>query len=433
MVLKDKNSKVLANKKVYIKFKGKTFAKTTNSKGIASLKITFPVKYYKVKLYFKGDVSYYSSSKSLTIRVVKTSTVLSVKSTEVVKGSYLVVYLKTKDGKALSKKKVYIKINGKTYTKTTNSNGKVSLLIKSLSIGKTYKTTLRFKGNSYYYAKTKTMDIKICKAKALSKSTNGAIWLWSSDMDNVNFADLSKNGIKNIFLFENGVSKSNFNSWLSSANSHGLRVHIWFQCFHDAKGWVNPVDSNGDYNQDYFDIKINKAVKYAKMKGISGIHLDYLRYPGDYGSTKKINAVTEFTRQIASAIKKANPNIMLSASVMPEIGKYNSKMTSNEYYYGQDIGAISKYVDVVCPMVYKGNYGKNTAWIKSTTTAFVNAVKAANGNVEIWTALQAYRSDDNPVRLSVSELILDCQAALDGGASGIGLFRLGLTNMINFS
>lgn len=428
VTLKDKNSKLLASKKVYIKINGKTYTTTTNSKGVAFLSIKkLSAKSYKTKITYKGSSYYYASSKSLTVKVIKTPTTLSVASTSVVKGDYLVVYLKTKDGKALSKQKVYFKINGKTYSSTTNSNGKAKLLIKSLTVGKQYSTTISFKGTSYYSSTTKKLNIGIVSPK-LAKSCDAAVWLWSTDINKVNFNELSKKGINNIFLYDNEPNNSNLNSWIKTASENGMNVHIWFSVFQENGKWVNPV-VNGNFNQNFFDKKINLACQFAQMDYVAGIHLDYLRYPGDYGSIKKINAVNEFTRQLSVAVKSINPNIILSASVMPELGKIGS-LTADEYYYGQDIATLSKYLDIICPMVYKGNYGQSSAWIKSTTQAFV---KEINGNAELWVGIQSYRSDDNPTILSVNELITDCNQALNGGANAIALFRYTLTNLLDFS
>lgn len=47
------------------------------------------------------------------------------------------------------------------------------------------------------------------------------------------------------------------------------------------------------------------------------------------------------------------------------------------------------------PMIYKGNYHKNTAWIGSTTKWIVE-----HSNTVIVTGLQAYRSDSKPTPLS---------------------------------
>lgn len=114
--------------------------------------------------------------------------------------------------------------------------------------------------------------------------------------------------------------------------------------------------------------------------------------------------------------------MILSAAIMPESTYYN------KYYYGQDVNYLSQYLDVICPMVYKGNYKKSSSWIKSATN---NIVKASS-HAQIWTGLQTYKSDYNLAKLSKSDLSKDCKNALAGGASGIVLFRYGLTNFINF-
>ena len=102
--------------------------------------------------------------------------------------------------------------------------------------------------------------------------------------------------------------------------------------------------------------------------------------------------------------------------------------SSMEYYYGQDIKTMTKYLDVIVPMVYKGNYNQGTSWIQKTTAAFVKQSSGA----QVWTGLQSYKSDSNPTKLSSSELLKDAAAASAGGAAGVILFRWGLTNYFNF-
>jgi hypothetical protein len=107
---------------------------------------------------------------------------------------------------------------------------------------------------------------------------------------------------------------------------------------------------------------------------------------------------------------------------MPEPG-----MT--EYYYGQDISTMSKYLDVIIPMAYKGNYVKKTSWITYVTKAFV----LESNSAQIWAGIQAYKSDDNPKLLPSSELLKDAKAAKSGGAKGVVLFRIGYSKLLNFN
>ena len=98
------------------------------------------------------------------------------------------------------------------------------------------------------------------------------------------------------------------------------------------------------------------------------------------------------------------------------------------YWYGQDIPAMSKYVDVIVPMAYKGNYKQKTPWI----TDIVKTYKKQSKSAVIWAGLQSYQSDKNVKKLTHAQLLKDAKAAKAGGASGIMIFRIGLTNYLNF-
>ncbi|MDR2967307.1 MAG: putative glycoside hydrolase [Methanobacteriaceae archaeon] len=261
-------------------------------------------------------------------------------------------------------------------------------------------------------------------------SNNNAIWVQSKSFNSVNFNTLANSGIKNIFLHEFAFTqygKTAVTSWMKSANSYGIKVHIWIQTFYENGKWVNPIDIKTEtYNQSHFNKVLSKIKTYSKMNYVSGIHLDYLRYPGTaykYSFSNGItgeNAVTEFTKQAAKTMNSCNPSLILSAAVMPETN-------ANAKYYGQNIPVLGKYLDVITPMIYKGNYRKDSNWITATTNWFVKN----SGGAKIWGGIQTYKSDNNLEILSTSELKTDSKAVIQGGASGIALFRWGLTNFID--
>lgn len=261
-------------------------------------------------------------------------------------------------------------------------------------------------------------------------SNNNAIWVQSKSFDSVNFSTLANAGIGNIFLHEYAFTqygKTAVTNWMKSANSYGIKIHIWIQTFYENGKWVNPIDTKTKtYNQDYFNKLLTKIKTYSKMSYVSGIHLDYLRYPGTAYKYSYSNgmtgdkAITEFTRQAAKTMKSCNSNLILSAAVMPETN-------SNTKYYGQNIPVLGKYLDVISPMIYKGNYGKNSSWITATTNWFVKN----SGGAKIWGGIQTYKSDKNLEILSTSDLRTDSKAVMQGGAAGVALFRWGLTNFIN--
>lgn len=249
----------------------------------------------------------------------------------------------------------------------------------------------------------------------------GAIWVRSDSMTSVNLQTLANNGISEIFLNYAAVvsNSTTVTNWIAKAKKLGINVHIWMQvCYYDGS-WTNPV-TNGEINTTLLNNKVNEAVGYANITGVAGVHLDYIRYMGNaYETTGSTDAITTFVSQISTAVKNVNSNLKVSASVMPET-------TSDPKYYGQDIPEMSKHLDIICPMVYKGNYNQDTNWIKTTTAWFV-----ANSSAQVYTGLQTYVSDSNTTALTVNELATDITSAYNGNAKGIALFRFGLANYVN--
>lgn len=241
-------------------------------------------------------------------------------------------------------------------------------------------------------------------------------WVWSSDMYDVDFDQLSENGVDVIFLNSYAFTEHGQKEvldWIKEANNHGIEVHIWMQIFNTGS-WISPL-KNGTPNTAYFNYKIEEARYYAGLEGVSGIVIDYVRFEGNaYKYENGTEAITLFVKMFSEEMRKVNPNLKLSITVMPEADK-------DAYFYGQDIPTISKYVDVVIPMMYKGNYNENSSWIKNTTEWFVN-----NSEAEVWCGIQTYKSDFNTTNLSATELINDANNCFDGGAKGVIFFKWGM-------
>jgi hypothetical protein len=192
-------------------------------------------------------------------------------------------------------------------------------------------------------------------------------------------------------------------------------------------GWLyknvyNNVTVKG-YDQTFNNNLIN-FIKTTATYNVDGIHLDYVRYSGvasknhaawqePGGETAAVNAVTSFVSRVNSTIKTINPDILLSAAVMPECA-------NNAYYYGQDYGRLADYVDFFVPMIYEGNYNANNAWITSVTEYIVAHAKGK----PVYAGLTTYLSDTYPT-IEDPDLSADVQSAKLGGAEGFVLFRYG--------
>ena len=234
-------------------------------------------------------------------------------------------------------------------------------------------------------------------------------WVFGADMNKVNLETLKSKGVTDLFLNYYAFTthgKAKVTSWIKKAKTNNIDVHIWVQCFYNGK-WINPVGTD-------LTSKLKEIKEYANIEGVKGVHLDYLRYPGNaYKTSGGTKAITDFVQKV----RKQNPNTFLSCAVMPE--------EDDKKYYGQDIDALAKIVDVIIPMQYKGNYSSGVNWLKSTSKFFSNKAK-------IWSGLQSYKSDDDTTLLSASELTSDIKACLDNGAQGAIIFRHGLSQNINF-
>ena len=235
-------------------------------------------------------------------------------------------------------------------------------------------------------------------------------WVFGKDMTNVKPKTLKENGVTDLFLNYYAFtvhSKTKVLEFVKECKTNKIDVHIWVQCFYDGE-WHNPKTYDTT-------AKLKEIKKYAAMENVKGVHLDYLRYPGNaYKTDGGADAITAFVKKVRSQ----NPNTFLSCAVMPE--------SENKKYYGQDVAALGKICDAVLPMQYKGNYGAGTSWLTSTTKQF-------SKDATIWSGLQTYKSDEDTTQLSSKELLNDTKTCLTAGAKGAVLFRYGICPTVNFT
>ncbi|MDO5849689.1 MAG: NosD domain-containing protein [Methanobacteriaceae archaeon] len=120
----------------------------------------------------------------------KTSTKIVANATTMYYGSgkYVVAYLKTSSGKAISGQSVKITIDGRSWTKTTDSNGKVTLQIVTLT-PKVYPCTIKFAGTSSYAASSKSINVTVKK--------------WPTEIVSNNFSMVYGDGSKFVVTLKN--------------------------------------------------------------------------------------------------------------------------------------------------------------------------------------------------------------------------------------
>ena len=166
----------------------KTYSLKTDSKGSSRIDIDLPANSYSLRVVLDEDDSFKGVTKEFTIKVSKVSTQITESANFVQRNKYLYFQLTDSNRNVISGKKVSIKFNGKTYTRKTNSNGQVSIKIKSYK----YKNSIKIKFNgdnqfasSYkklkFYVVTEHFSINIGNSKFL---TNGFIRFYLKYADN---------------------------------------------------------------------------------------------------------------------------------------------------------------------------------------------------------------------------------------------------------
>ena len=389
----------VCDKKVIININGVEYTRKTDNDGVARLNINLRPGVYDSHIVFDDvDYEYVKTFTKVVINPVIDSSDLSMVEGD---GSRYGVRLCDVNGVNVSGVKVVFTVNGVNYERTTNDHGVARLKINLQAGDYDILTT------SYEVVKKNTIHIE--EAQHKDEGNHFGYWVFGKDMTKVNLNDLKNRGVTDIFLNYyafNTHGESTVQEWIQNAYNNNINVHIWMQSFYDGE-WHNP--KNTDLNS-----KINEAQKYANIHGVYGVHLDYLRYPGNaYKTQGGTEAINEFVKNVRAAIGDK----FLSCAVMPE--------TETKYYYGQDIEVLGRICDAVLPMQYKGNYNAGTSWLASTTKIFS---QIAN----IWSGLQAYRSDEDTTILSESELNEDISTCIGNGAKGVILFRYGLSQDIYF-
>lgn len=138
--LNDQNGDGIANKKVTFHVNGKTYNKKTNIYGCAKIKLGLSASKYSMKIKFKGDDQFKSSSSKFTFYVVK-STSLTISNSILLTNGYLRIYLKDSQ-KPVGKKTIVVKVAGKQFRQKTSSEGIV--VVKPNAGAEKYIVTAKF-------------------------------------------------------------------------------------------------------------------------------------------------------------------------------------------------------------------------------------------------------------------------------------------------
>lgn len=162
----DSNGNAVQNRNVTLLFDNANHTVSTDKYGIASLKIgKLPSKAYELTATFWGDDDFSMSNKTFKFFLYKKDTKLIHISNQIIKGGNLYASLFDEEGRAVSGKKITIRIAGKNYMRTTSKTGQIVFRINLKPMS--YAMIIKFAGDSYYNAISKNMRIYIEKERAI--------------------------------------------------------------------------------------------------------------------------------------------------------------------------------------------------------------------------------------------------------------------------
>ena len=157
--LKNSSGSPLESKNLTATINNKVYLLSTNSNGIASLKISLPSNSYKLTVSFNGDDQFNSLSKKFNVKVSKIDTKLTPWANFLTKGKYFYVDLTDSKGNPLASKKIRLKINGVTYAQMTNDKGRAGFKINLNPSN--YRFNIQFGGNSYYKSCERNFNFRV--------------------------------------------------------------------------------------------------------------------------------------------------------------------------------------------------------------------------------------------------------------------------------
>ena len=164
--LKDSAGKPLKYKKLTASINNKKHSLKTNSRGVATLAINLPSKYYKLSVSFNGDKYCNNASKNFTIKALKIKTMIVPLNNFAVKRGHIYIYLYSSDLDKISGKKLIINFKGKKYIKKTNKKGFVKLKIP-ISKSKC-NVKVNFKGDDVYKSSSKRFKVHVIKSMSFN-------------------------------------------------------------------------------------------------------------------------------------------------------------------------------------------------------------------------------------------------------------------------
>ena len=195
-------------------------------------------KTYTATITFNGNSLYEKSVTTIKITLKKGISKITAKKKTFKQSlktkKYSIILKNDFTNKPISKVKVTLKVNGKTYTAKTSKKGKAIFKINKLNKKGTFKATIKFKGNKYYKKATKKVKITIkgTKKTISKKTTSSSKKKTTSSSKKKTTSSSKKKTTSNIIRmgkYKAKISKSDINK-LKKAQKYGYQCVISMKC-----------------------------------------------------------------------------------------------------------------------------------------------------------------------------------------------------------
>ena len=275
----------------------------------------------------ESDNSKDSDDEGLTSSIKNTN--ITVNKETVVKNDSLIIYLKDDDGNPLSNKTLTIKIGNNTYTKTTDSSGKISLKI-SLD-AKKYSADISFAGDEDYNSSNLLFTLEVTKIKTTLTITSSKIlrgsYLHIFLKDSAGKAISGKKiivtfGNEKKTLTTNGIGKVYFKV---NSNPGNYSVKLNFDGDNDY------LASSKTFTANVYKIKTVLSIKSKYVPRGTSLYIYLKDSSGNALANKTIKIVFDGVNYKNTTDSKGR----VFFKIMKVAGKYSTKLSfagSTEYY-----------------------------------------------------------------------------------------------------
>jgi hypothetical protein len=360
VVYKDSGAELVANitnehgKPLVVNVNVDLNGKTTTVKSDSDGKISVPVDTlaagkYTAVISYKGSKNYEASNTTAKVTVTKAATVISASDVSIAyrdPNGELVADIVSEYGKALVVD-VTVNLNGKDYTVKTDSEGKMSLAIDTLTPGK-YTATISFKGSKNYAASNATAQVIVTKAGTVISAQDVHI-------------DYKESGAELVATI---------------VNEHGKALVVNLNVNLNGKDYTVKTDSEGKMSLAIDTLAAGKYTATISYKGSKNYEASNTTAQVTVNKARTIL----FAQDVSAAYK--DPNGVAVATIVSEYGKalvvdVTVNLNGKDYTVKSDSnGRVIVPVDTLAPGEYtaaisfKGskNYAASTSSAKVTVT-----------------------------------------------------------------